>query len=571
MDGELTVKIAGEAGQGMKTIGMALCRVFRDAGLHVFANLDYMSRIRGGNNFFQIRAAGRPLETLRENADILVCLDRPSIERHEASVAASGRVVVDKEKFGLQRLGEKYSDIPFYRIAQEEGGSEIYINSAACGIVACLAGIGIETVEKVLRGTFGDKEEEVVSRNVKVARRAYEAAREKIRVPRPSARRSRPKAALLMNGNEAIALGAIHAGCRFYCAYPMTPSTSIMTTVARFADRFGIVVEQAEDEIAAVNMVIGASFAGARAMAATSGGGFALMQEGVSLAAMTETPLVVAEVQRPAPATGFPTRTEQADLDFVLHAGHGEFAKVVFTPGTIEECFALTVRAFDLADKYQIPVFILSDQHLADSIRNVRDFIGKTVRPGTHVLSREASAQVKGYKRYALTRSGVSPRALPSWIDDVIYADSDEHTEEGHITEDGAVRVKMVAKRLFKKTALLQKEIEGPRAFQTEKARTVFVGFGSTCGVLKEAVASARNKRMGFIHLPQVWPFPAKRMTALLRGAKRVVTVENNASGQLAKLITRETARAVDGSILKFDGRPFSVDELGRRLLEEAR
>ena len=529
---ELTVKVSGEAGQGMQTVGAALCRIFKKRGFCIFADQDYMSRIRGGNNFFRLRIAGRPLYTLRDKSDIAVALDDPGI----AKIA-------------------------------EGAGDTKGVNSVACGLIVGLTGIEFVHVEEELRAAFEKKGEEIVAANIRAAKAGYDHAvagpqkQDFIINPASSAK------PLLMNGNDAIAMGAIRAGCKFYSAYPMTPSTSIMNVIAHYSKEYGILVEQAEDEIAAINMAIGASFAGARAMASTSGGGFALMVEGVSLSGMTETPVVIVDAQRPAPATGFPTRTEQADLDFILHAGHGEFARAVFAPGTIEEAFYLTVRAFNLAEKYQIPVFILTDQHLADSYRDVDNVDLNKAKVVRYVISRAESGKVKGYKRYRLTDSGISPRAIPSWIDDVIYVDSDEHTEEGHITEDAGIRVKMVEKRLYKKMAGLSAEIEKPSAHNLDDAELVLVGFGSTYGVMKEASGRTGGRKAGFIHLSQVWPFPSKEITVLLKG-KRAVTVENNATGQLARLIRRETGIELGRPILKYDGRPFDLDYLTEKIKE---
>jgi len=366
---------------------------------------------------------------------------------------------------------------------------------------------------------------------------------------------------MLINGNEAIALGAVRAGCKFYSGYPMTPSTSIMNEMSGYSKQFNIVVEQAEDEIAAINMAIGASFSGVRSMTATSGGGFCLMVEGISLSAMTETPVVVVDAQRPAPATGFPTRTEQSDLLFVLRAGHGEFAKACFSPGSIEEAFFLTIHAFNLAEKYQIPVFILTDQHLADSYRNIDIVNQDAARAERFIIPKELSKEVTNYKRYELTDNGISRRAIPSWINDVIYADSDEHNETGHITEDASMRVKMVEKRLHKKMEGLIKEVIKPNSFNLEKAQTILVGFGSTCGVLRE-ICEAYPDKFGFIHFPQVWPLPAESVVKLLEGKNKILTVENNSTAQLAKLIRLQTGINIDNSILKFDGRPFDFDYL---------
>lgn len=569
MNSELSIRIAGEAGQGMQTIGIALCKLYKDNGLHVFACLDSMSRIRGGNNFIQVRVSDQPLYASRQKADIIVALDKPSVGIHMQNLAQGGVVVLDKTKFAIGDNNQSFLDVPMYSMAAQAGGNELFVNSCALGVLASLTAIDFKEVEKVLQGAFHKKEESVVAKNIDVARAGFDFVRGKTKDKRFFLSTGNQEKYLLMNGNEAIALGAIKAGVKFYSAYPMSPSTGIMTTVARFALKHNIIVEQAEDEIAAINMAIGASFAGVRAMTGTSGGGFALMTEGVSLAGMTETPVVAVDAQRPAPATGFPTRTEQADLNLVLYAGHGEFARVIYAPGTIAEAFYLTIKAFDVAEKYQIPVFILTDQHLADSYRNIPMPDLSRVEIKRHVISKEESKNIRDYKRYQLTESGISPRAVPSWIEDVFYADSDEHTEEGHITEDASVRTAMVEKRFYKKMAVLKKQIEKPTAENIDGADVVCLGFGSTYGVLKEASRAVKNKRIGFIHLSQVWPFPEEEIAGLLKGAKKVFTVENNAGGQLAALLRQQTGIRVDRSILKFDGRPFDLEFLTEKLSKE--
>ncbi len=563
---ELTIRICGEAGQGIETVGMACCKLFKKTGLNIFANQDYMSRIRGGNNFFQIRVSGRQLYALRKNSDIVIALDKASVAIHRRDINPAGKLILDKQKFKIAENDGNFFDVPFYDMANKIGGSELFINSVALGILSGMTGLDFNAVEEVLKEIFFDKNEEIIRKNIATAQAGYDFTKENLKSEAFQVRGANPQENLLINGNDAIALGAIKAGCKFYSAYPMTPSTSIMNNMAHFAKNFNIVVEQAEDEIAAINMAIGASFAGVRSMAATSSGGFALMVEGLSLSGMTETPVVIAEAQRPAPATGFPTRTEQADLGFLLHAGHGEFARVIFSPGTIEQAFYLTVKAFNLAEKFQIPVLIMTDQHLADSYRNIQGFDLSRAKVERFIISKEDSPKVKNYKRYQFTDSGISPMAVPSWIDDVIYADSDEHTEEGHITEDAQIRAMMVEKRFYKKMAGLAQEIELPTCANLKGADIILVGFGSTYGVLKEAGDAIKNKQIGFMHFSQVWPFPSKEVTDLLSGAREIISVENNAAAQLAKLIRQETGIKASRSILKFDGRPFNLDFLKQEI-----
>ncbi len=365
---DYTIKIGGEAGQGIQTIGDTLARVFSRSGYHVFTHQDYESRVRGGHNFFQIRFSETPVLASREKVDILVAFDKASLVLHSGELSDNGQTVYDSTAIsGLdEQIKGSILDVPFTTLAVSHGGNKIMANTVAVGAILGMLRMDLGILEGILGDTFRKKGEEVVTANINAARAGHEFAVKNCLtckfVPADVT-----KARMLLTSIEAIGLGAISSGCKFYAAYPMTPSTGIMNYLADKAKEYGIVVEQAEDEIAAINMALGASFAGVRAMTGTAGGGFALMVEGLSLAAMTETPVVIALGQRPAPATGLPTRTEQGDLMFAIHAAHGEFPRVVFAPGTPEQAFYLTNKAFDLSEKYQIPVFILFDQYLADA------------------------------------------------------------------------------------------------------------------------------------------------------------------------------------------------------------
>jgi 2-oxoglutarate ferredoxin oxidoreductase subunit alpha len=321
-----------------------------------------------------------------------------------------------------------------------------------------------------------------------------------------------------------------------------------------------------EDEIASINMALGASFGGVRAMTGSSGGGFALMVEGLSLAGMTETPIVIYESQRPGPATGFPTRTEQGDLLFVLHAGHGEFPRVIFAPGTPEQAFYLTNKAFDLAEKYQIPVFIQSDQYLAESEWTFESFDLSRLVYKDYRVRGQALEELADYKRHAFTDTGISPLAIPGQSKHLVVTDSDEHDEEGHIVEDAETRVKMVHKRLLKKLPLIKLEIEPPLFYGSKQAEVIIAGFGSTYGVMKEAVdLLSKDKAIAMLHFSEVYPFPLLNKfdyINVLKGAKLTICVENNATGQFAWLFKAETGYEFDKKINKYDGRPFTIEGL---------
>jgi 2-oxoglutarate ferredoxin oxidoreductase subunit alpha len=348
-----------------------------------------------------------------------------------------------------------------------------------------------------------------------------------------------------------------------------------MNYIAGKEKEYGILVEQAEDEIAAINMALGASFAGARAMTGTSGGGFALMIEGLSLAAITEIPVVIALAMRPGPATGLPTRTEQGELLLTLHAGHGEFPRVIFAPGRPEQAFYLTNKAFDLAEKYQIPAVILTDQYLADSQWTYNGFDYGILKQDDYRLRGDAFKDLAEYKRYAFTDSGVTPLGIPGDAEHLVVTDSDEHDEEGHIIEDGATRNRMVDKRVFKKLPAIQQEIEPPTLYGDTEADVIIAGWGSQYGILKEAVdVLSLDRKIAMLHFSEVYPLPVRDSfdyLDLLTRAKKTFCVENNATGQFARLIKAEAGFTFSAQILKYDGRPFLLEELTGALHEQTR
>jgi 2-oxoglutarate/2-oxoacid ferredoxin oxidoreductase subunit alpha len=368
----------------------------------------------------------------------------------------------------------------------------------------------------------------------------------------------------VMSGSEAMALGALAANVRMVTGYPMSPATPILEYCSRHAERAGVVVEQTEDEVAAINMAIGAAFAGARAMTCTAGGGFALMNEGLSLAGMTETPVVVCVGMRPGPGTGLATRTAQADLLFAIYAGHGEFARAVLTPSDATEAFRAVSQAFHLAEKYQSPVIVLFDQFMGDALWTVEEgALGPVAWQRFDAGEKWRTSEPYSYQRYAPGPDGVSARILPGLENQVVYVDSDEHTEEGHITESAAVRVRMVDKRNAR-LAVMARELTPPALEPAGDADAVVCCFGSTRGIVAEAVARLRSRYPGLamLHLAHCWPFPAEAISALMREAHTVLTVEGNYTGQLAQLLVQECGLRVAGTVRRFDGRQFSVAEV---------
>jgi 2-oxoglutarate ferredoxin oxidoreductase subunit alpha len=557
----VNILIGGEAGQGLVTIGQILAKGLVRSGYSICVTQDYQSRIRGGHNTFAIRVGVDEVQAPQESIDLLVALNGETARLHRDQVSTQGLIVIDEAHNITDAIALK---VPFSQLTSDQ-----YANIAALGVASALLGLDEGAVAQTVVDFFGKAHQKAAEENRLVLEESYRwAAGEEVPFEKlPSI--ADPLQRLMMNGNEAIALGAVTAGLRFYSFYPMTPATSIALNLAGWAKELGIIVEQAEDEIAAINMALGASFAGAPSMVGTSGGGFALMAEGVSLAAMTETPLVIIVAQRPAPATGLPTRTEQADLEFVLHAGHGEFPRAIFAPGSIEQCFELAQKALHIADLYQGPVFILTDQFLADSYRAIVPFELDGITP-VQPWSTEGRTIAIPYRRFAITDSGVSPRLLPGLTEHLVVADSDEHTEDGHITEDLLVRTQMVQKRL-KKGAGIRAECIPPELQGAEKPDLLLVCWGSNKGAVEEAAKTMRSKggRVATLHFPQVWPLVPEHFMGPLQEAKEVVAVEGNAIGQLTRLIRRETGFHIKHMILRYDGLPITPEFVLRALNQE--
>jgi len=562
---DYSIKLGGEAGQGIDTIGGALGKLFSRAGFHVFTNQDYESRVRGGHNCFQIRFSDSPLSAPRDVIDIIVALDKATIPVHREELSADGVIAYDGATLKETYDGPGFLNIPFVDLALKHGGNRIMANVVATGAVIGMLGIDIGLLFEIIKSTMQKKGGEVVDANLNSARAGYEHA---VKECSRCGFAAEPKGAakMLISGNDAIGLGAVVSGCKFYSAYPMTPSTGILNFVAGKALKYGIVVEQAEDEVAAINMALGASFGGVRSMTGSSGGGFALMVEGLSLAGMIEAPVVIALAQRPAPATGLPTRTEQADLLFAVHAGHGEFPRVIFAPGSPEQAFFLTNKAFDLAEKYQIPAFVLTDQYLADSEWTYESFdFGRLVYKD-YRLRGEEFAGLASYKRFAFTENGVSPLGVPGEGPHVVVVDSDEHSEEGHLIEDGPTRMRMVEKRLLKKVPLITEEISPPMLYGDPAPDVVITGWGSTYGVMREAVDLLSSSiKIAMLHFSEVYPFAPRDKfdyLALLERARKTICIENNALGKFASLMRAETGYVFHDRINRFDGRPFTVEGL---------
>jgi 2-oxoglutarate ferredoxin oxidoreductase subunit alpha len=535
---DFSVLIGGEAGQGMFSVELELSDLLSRLGYHFFATKNYMSRIRGGHNFHMIRVSDRPVHALSGRPwDMVIALDDGETQRrHVASLREGGILLGNDNVKEIEREArETFQDVTAS-------------NTILAGII--LAVLGADAQKTKAAASEAPMAERLEKGRAFAQRLGLEG-----KIPVAAKAGSHCK----LDGNQALALGALLGGCQFMAGYPMTPATSIMHYFTTVAAELPVHFEQAEDEIAAINMALGASFAGLRSMVATAGGGFALMTEAVSLAGMTETPIVIIVAQRPGPATGLPTRTEQGDLNFVLHAGHGEFPRVIFAPGSIEEAIALSRLSFDVADRWQIPVFVLTDQYFADSVQFMEGSAPTTM------LQRQYPVFEAGYRRYALTPDGISPLTYPGLSEARVEADSDEHTENGKITEDPELRVRMVDKRLRKMDGITLEALMPSRCGDLA-AGTALISWGSNRLIVQEAVEIllAEGVPVGAFHFGQVYPLTPNMAEGLSR--KRLICIENNATGQFAQLLKRELGLKVDHLVLKYNGECFTVAELVERV-----
>jgi 2-oxoglutarate ferredoxin oxidoreductase subunit alpha len=554
----ISLVICGEAGHGIQTVEMLLTRIFKLGGLNVFATKEYMSRVRGGSNSTQIIISSKKVLAPLNRIDILVPLDQSALPHLKNRIGKNTLILGEKRKISSER---DILDIPFTKVA-EEIGNPIFANIVAVGLMTAIFGIKQQIPLEYTRKHFLTKGEKIIQGNITAIKRGYELASDLIKkgslahlsIPERDPGQNIQEE-IILNGAEAVSLGAISGGCHFISAYPMSPSTGVLTFLSQYAEEFNIIAEQAEDEISAVNMALGAWYTGARGMVTTSGGGFALMQEGVSLAGMLESPMVIHLAQRPGPATGLPTRTEQGDLELALYSGHGEFPRIIYAPGGIQDLFYLTQRAFNLADKYQIPVFILTDEYLMDSYYNTAKFDLSKAK-----IKKYLNKTKKNYQRYQLTKNGISDRGIPGWGEGLVLVDSDEHDEYGRITEDLNLRTKMVEKRL-KKLEEIKKDEISPELVGNQEYEILVVGWGSTYHIIKEGLESLKENKVSFLHFKQVYPLPSVTED-YLKKAKKVIVVENNATSQFSKLLKLFANTEVEHKILKYNGLPFYVDEL---------
>ncbi len=560
---DISIVLCGAAGQGIQTVEQLLTHLFKLSGYNLFSTKEYMSRVRGGSNSTELRVSSHKINALVDKIDILFPLNREALKHVEKRISSETIIIGEKEKLVADYEDDTYNiiNISLSDIAKEIGGA-IYSNIIIFGVIAALFKIDRKIIEDYLKKRFGEKGEKVIEKNIEAVNKGFEIGYELISSEKVTINLSKDSSVddeIIINGGEAVGLGAIAGGCNFVSSYPMTPSTPVLTFLAQHSKEFNIIVEQAEDEIAAINMTLGAWYAGARGMVTTSGGGFALMVEGLSLAGMLELPIVIHLAQRPGPATGLPTRTEQGDLLFALFSGHGEFPRIIFAPGTLDDAFYLTQKAFNLADKFQIPVFVLTDQYFIDSYYNIPKFDTSKIKIEQHIIETDSD-----YKRYAFTDDGVSPRGIPGKGDGLIAVDSDEHDYEGHITEDHDVRINMVDKRLKKLDSIIKEAIP-PKLVGKEAGKNLVVCWGSTNNIVTEAIERLKCDDVSMLHFKQVYPLHPDTHKYFEK-AENLIIVENNATSQFGSLLKLFAGIDIQIKIIKYSGLAFSVEELTEKL-----
>ena len=567
---DFAIGIGGAAGQGIATPGNILARIFARRGLRLNAYNAYQSLIRGGHTFLTIRASDGPVWSMGDVLDMMIPLNQDTIDRHLHVMPTGSSVIFDEAKIKPSDAPEGVQLCPL-PIKELAAGDKLAGNTVAVAVVLNMLGIEFADLEDALERIFARKGDAVVASNREIAQRGYDYAAANFtafpyKVPRLS------KGLAVVTGNEAAGMGALAAGVKFYAAYPMSPSTGVLTYIARHARELGVIVRQVEDELGVMNMVIGAAHAGCRAMCATSGGGFALMTEAIGMSGMIETPIVCIDVQRAGPATGVPTKTEQGDLWQMLGAGQGDYPRLIVAPTSHSDLFNTIPELFNLTDRYQCPGLVLSDLLISEGTASIDpeelDFHptidrGQMIFPNGDSENPYGGSNDNSYLRYKNTESGISPRAVPGVLGHIHVAATDEHDEDGTIISDEFTnphkRRMMVEKRARKMTTVLG-AIQPPELVGPASAEFTLVGFGSTWGVILEAIEKLANDD-GMIgnqlHIKWIVPFHADVVSKILHKAKTVIIVENNYSGQFARYLRSETGFKASGYIRKYDGEPF--------------
>lgn len=569
-----TIKVVGESGQGINSIGELVGKGAKKSGWYTFGYREYPSLIKGGYASHQVDLSDQPLRSASRECDVLLCMSRVSFHRYLATVRQGGSIIhsvgqldiLPDEQQLLQQRQVRVTYVPAGQLAREAGGSFLMSNTVLMGVLWQFLGLEGSVMESLVREEFA-KKPDVIDVNLGCLHSGMNTPLTDLVLPQLAfAKKQDIVSDLTLTGNHALALGAAAVGVRAYYAYPMTPSSSILSFMADWYHQTGIMVKQLEDEISVAQMTLGSMFAGTRALCGTSGGGFDLMTETVSLAAMTETPFVCILAQRPGPATGLPTWTSSADLQLAVHAGHGEYTRCVLAASDAVSCYSLIQKAFNIAEKYQIPVIVMTDKQIAEAHFQVSDFAPDEpiVRS---LVPKEQLSGLKPSDRFALTESGISPRWLPGDCDATYDANSDEHLEDGSLTEQAAPAKAMYDKRLRKETTL-RAELPAPQLIGPAHAALGLVGWGSVKPSVEDALSLWNSwhpdKLVSYLHYEYVWPLLGQPFDDFRQTVGRTVLIEQNATGQLGELLAVETGHlfAQADRLLKYDGRPFFVEDL---------
>jgi len=547
---DYSILIGGKAGQGSRLGGLIISKLFHQLGYFVYTYEDYQSLIRGGHNFSQIRVSKREVGARKEKNDFILALDEDTILLHKDSLKSGGFLIFNSDKIKYQ----KGIGIPAENIIKETGGLPVMENIALISAFSRICGFEWEVLKEVLKSQIRKR----VELNLTIAKKSFERVKPLLKIKKIKKKVS----TTLLTGNSAVALGAIKAGLEFYFAYPMTPSTSILNFLAKNKEKFGIKVVQPEDEISVINMSLGSAFAGRKTALGTSGGGFALMTEGLSLAGQSETPILIFESQRASPSTGVPTYNLQGDLNFVISAGHGDFPRFVIAPGDATQCLYYSYLGLNLAWKYQTPVILLLDKDVSENTFSAQERVLKRVPSIKPILWEKK----KEYKRYEITKEGISPLAFPGNKNLVVKNTSYEHNEYG-ITTEKAEEIKKMQEKRKRKFERMKREVERLKAIEVygnKNSKTVLFAWGISKGPAREA---AENLGIKLIQPIIIEPFPKKQIERALKGVKKIFSVEMNAFGQMAKILNCQGIK-INKKILKYTGRPFFAKEIEKEVKE---
>lgn len=556
-----TLKIGGEAGFGIKSAGLFISRVATRSGYWIYNYTEYPSLVRGGHNVMQTTIAEEEILAPTKLTNLLISLDQITIDLHQHEIVDGGGILFDSDK-NLDTSKVKTSvnifKIPLVKLAQKVGGLPLMSNTVALGASLALLGGNLKHLFDMIEEEFGKKKPEMVKVNQDAAKSGYDYITEnyKDKIVGVLKQKEKVEKKMIVTANETIAMGAIAAGMQFYCSYPMTPATNILHTLAPMQEKFGFLFKQPEDEIAAINMIIGAANAGARAMTGTSGGGFCLMTEGYGLAGITETPIVIIDAMRGGPATGIPTWSEQSDLRMVLSAHQGDFPRIVLAAGDAQEAFHLTMKAFNLAEKYQTPVVILVDKLNGENDQSYIPFKYDEYQIDRGKYSTEKN---ENYLRYKLSEDGISARS-PMGVGNFFIANSDEHDEQGLSNEEIENRNLQMKKRMKKLDVCSECDMIDPVLYGPDEADVTLISWGSNKGAILEALKVLPN--VNYFHIQMINPFPTKQVAERLRKSKYLINVEQNFTAHMGALIREKTGIEILDNLLKYDGRQIYPEEV---------